>query len=317
MKRKPILINGIIILFLMTAFFSCKKKGCTDPFAINYSEKAKKEDPDEPCQYASRDAENKNIVLQEITNLSCGSCPGGHKLAQEIHDLYPNDVIIMAVHYGNSTLSSNYNIDLRTEFSSGFLSGANGGGSFGTPLGIVNRKDFVSLGYSQTGGLGMSKQNWGAAAGIILAEPSYVNVGASSSIDATTRVLTVNVEAYFTSNGISDNRINVAILQNNIQSSQAGGSYGNPDAWSNVTNLYSHAHVVRHLVTGQWGEVISSTSEGTVFEKTFTYTVPASLDSDPNDSYSGYDYDLDNLEVVVYVSEGQNEIVTGAVSSWK
>ena len=316
MKTKSILANGMIFLILMTAI-SCKKKGCTDPFAVNYNEKAKKEDPDEPCQYASREVENKNVILQEITKLNCGSCTAGHRIAQEIHDAHPNDIIIMAVHYGNSTLSPTYNIDLRTDFSSGFLSGGIVGGSFGTPLGFVNRNDFVSLGYTQSGGLGMNKEDWSDAADVILAESSYVNVGASSSIDATTRELTVNVEAYFTGNGISDNRINVAILQNNIQGPQAGAAYNNPNAWNATTNLYSHAHVVRHLVTGQWGEVISSTTEGTVFEKTFTYTVPASLDYDPNDSYSGYDYDLDNLEIVVYVSEGQNEIVTGAVSSWK
>ena len=52
--------------------------------------------------------------------------------------------------------------------------------------------------------------------------------------------------------------------------------------------------------------------------KDFTYVIPADIDYDPNDNYPGAAYDLNNLEVVVYVSDaGTTEIISGAYSSWR
>lgn len=41
----------IAITAIGVGFTSCKKKGCTDPEALNYDSSAKKEDPDDPCIY--------------------------------------------------------------------------------------------------------------------------------------------------------------------------------------------------------------------------------------------------------------------------
>ena len=48
--------NGLLLLMATAvALFSCKKKGCTDPSAINYSVEAEKDDGN--CQYQT-DATN-------------------------------------------------------------------------------------------------------------------------------------------------------------------------------------------------------------------------------------------------------------------
>ncbi len=41
--KKTLLFTALISLFIITTS-SCKKKGCTDPTAINYNENAKKDD---------------------------------------------------------------------------------------------------------------------------------------------------------------------------------------------------------------------------------------------------------------------------------
>ena len=48
-------INHISLLVLIASIFliGCKKKGCTDPTALNYNPAAQKDDPDHPCEYAS------------------------------------------------------------------------------------------------------------------------------------------------------------------------------------------------------------------------------------------------------------------------
>ena len=74
---------------------------------------------------------------------------------------------------------------------------------------------------------------------------------------------------------------------------------------------YNHQHMLRHLLTGQWGDVISNTSNGSFFTNTYTYTIPQGLDFDTSDNYNGTSYDLFNLEVIVFVSEGDQEILSG------
>ena len=65
--------------------------------------------------------------------------------------------------------------------------------------------------------------------------------------------------------------------------------------------------MLRHLLTGQWGQTISNTSQGSFYTDTITYTVPQSLNSVP--------YDLFDLEVVVFIAESTQEIISGSISS--
>ena len=103
------IVNLFMVVLLITSFSSCKKKGCTDPLAQNYNEKAKESDPDDPCVYASSTAESKNVILEEYTGIYCGYCPDGHKRAQEYHDAHPDDVFIIAIHEGYSSSQSGEN----------------------------------------------------------------------------------------------------------------------------------------------------------------------------------------------------------------
>tara|TARA_Y100001968_G_scaffold332825_1_gene392524 strand:- start:5814 stop:6827 length:1014 start_codon:yes stop_codon:yes gene_type:complete len=318
MKMSKVLSVAIVVC-LIIGFSSCKKKGCMDPYAINYNEKAKKDDPDSPCLYASEDPENKNVVLQEFTAINCGACPGGHKVGDEIQAANPNDVVIMAIHGGTGLATPNGpdEVDLRTEWRNDLLSGWGTGGSFGYPMAFVNRRDFSSSGLSAWGGYGMYKSNWSAATDIVLAEPSYVNVAASSTINTETRELTVHAEAFFTADGALMNKLHIALLQNNILSAQSGSS-SYSDLIDPATGLYKQQHILRHMITGSDGESLIETSSGTRFVKDFTYVIPADIDYDPNDNYPGAAYDLNNLEVVVYISDaGTTEIISGAYSSWR
>ena len=71
--------------------------------------------------------------------------------------------------------------------------------------------------------------------------------------------------------------------------------------------------MLRHLLTGQWGDDITSTTTGSLFQNTYTYTIPSDL--------NGVVYDLFNLEVAVFVSEGMpttsnpQEILNGNIKN--
>ena len=253
--------------------------------------------------FVNTSPENKNVVLEEFTGIHCGFCPDGHVKAQDIYNQNPGDVVLINIHTGSYATPSAGEPDFRTPFGDMI---DNQAGVSGYPAGTVNRHQFSM---SQGGGTAMSRGDWAAASSQILNQSSYINVAAQSTIDISSRVLTVVVEAYYTGSSTSGiaNSLNVALLQNNIAGPQSGAANWNPGAiisgpWNPT---YNHQHMLRHLITGQWGEPIPVSSG--FYTNTFTYTIPNDL--------NGVAYDLFELEVAVFIAEGQQEIITGKMSS--
>ncbi|HNW88454.1 MAG TPA: Omp28-related outer membrane protein [Bacteroidales bacterium] len=240
----------------------------------------------------STSPENKNVVLEEFTGIHCGYCPQGHAIAKSIQDAHPTDVVIINVHTGSYATPGAGEPDFRTAFGTAI---AGQSSLTGYPAGTVNRHVFSGLGQT-SGGTAMSRGNWTSASNTILAASSYVNVGVEATINVITRVLNVHVQAYYTSSSpVATNKLNVAILENNILGPQSGGNMGNE---------YNHMHALRHLITGQWGEVLDTTTSGKMINRWYTYTLPA--------SYVNVPVDLANLEIAAFISETQQEIISGS-----
>ena len=236
------------------------------------------------------DAENKNVVLEEFTGIHCVYCPDGHEIAQGIQNNYPEDVVLINIHTGGYAEPGTGEPDYRTEWGAAI---AGQSGLLGYPAGTVNRHLFPGL--SQGSGTAIGRFNWSVAANQTLGETSYLNVGLNATIVTSTRQLVVEVEVYYTGDSPeSTNFLNVAILQNNIHGPQTGGGSG---------NNYNHMHMLREMLTGQWGIEISETSAGSLFSKTITYEIP--------EDYIGVEVVLDNLDIVAFVTETHQEIESG------
>ncbi len=248
----------------------------------------------------STTAENKNVVLEEFTGIYCVFCPDGHLRASNFAAANPGDVVLINIHAGAFAAPSGGDPDFRTTFGNAIDNQAN---VAGYPAGSINRRVFSA--YSQNpGGIAMGRGDWAAAGGTILGESSYVNVALEGDIDLSTNTLTVDVEMYFTGSTApaSGVNLNVALLQNNIAGPQTGAA-NNP---SQVLpdGRYNHQHMLRDLLTGQWGEVITTTTMGTTVTRQYTYNIPANI--------NGIPVSAGDLEIVAFVAEGQTEIVTGA-----
>ena len=164
----------------------------------------------------------------------------------------------------------------------------------GYPSGTVNRQFFSSL--TMNGGTAMGRGGWTTAASQVLSQSAYVNVGVEASINVQNNELTVHVEGYYTGDSPqSTNYLNVVVTQNNTLGPQTGGGMGSD---------YNHNHRLVHMLTGQWGEVISTTSAGSFIDQTFTYTIPS--------DYNGIDVVLPDLNVIAFITETQQEIISGA-----
>ena len=133
----------------------------------------------------------------------------------------------------------------------------------------------------------------------------FVNVAFDASVDALSRQLTVNLEAYFTADGPSSVYVNVALIQDSIPGPQVNGSTYYP---SNIVNgKYQHNHVLRHMLTGQWGEALTTTTMGSTYSNQYTYTLPSDI--------NGIGLEMKQLKIVAFISTGtgsSSEIITGA-----
>ena len=238
----------------------------------------------------STTAENKKVVLEEFTGVKCGYCPDGHAIARAIQEANPGKVFLINIHQGGY---ANATPDFRTQYGNAIASQS---GLNGYPSGTVNRHVFTNPAPMTAGRTALGRGGWTSASTQILAQPSYVNLAVEASLNVSTRELVVHVEAYYTGNSPqATNKLNVAVLQNNTKGPQAGGGQG---------SNYLHMHRLIDLITGQWGEDIKTTTAGSFIDRTFTVTLP--------EAHNNIPIKLDDIELVAFVAEGNEEIMTGA-----
>ena len=245
--------------------------------------------------FVSTQPENKNVILEEFTGISCVYCPDGHRIAQDLHNANPNDVFLINIHTGGYANPQGPGTDFRVDPIGSNI--ASQSGVSGYPSGTVNRHVF-------SGGItAMSRGDWAGAANQIMNMASPVNVGIQANVDMATNVLTVDVEVYYTgAQTVTSNMLNVAVVQNNVEGPQTGGSQFNPTAILANGN-YNHQHMLRHMMTGQWGVPINTLTPGSLYADQFTWTMPADI--------NGVALDPTNIAIVAFVAEGQQEIITG------
>lgn len=236
--------------------------------------------------------ENKKAILEEFTGIYCQFCPEGHAIAEQILTQNPGNAFAINIHQGGYAAPSGSDPDFRTPWGNAI---AGQTGLVGYPAATVNRHVFPGKSQGASGTTAMNRNNWKSAALEIIGTPSYLNMAVEASIDIETRLLTVHVEAYYTgSSPESTNLLNVALLQNNTKGPQTGGNQG---------NNYNHMRRLVDLLTGQWGETISTTTAGSFVDKTYTYTIPT--------DYHGISAILPDMEIVVFMTETHQEIISG------
>lgn len=263
----------------------------------------KKEDDTTDDEFlAPTTSQTKVAVLEDFTGVRCGYCPAGHDIAKSLESANPGKVVVIAVHAGSYAAPASGWPNFTTSFGDAFIAQSS---VTGYPAGTVNRHAFTGSQYNvQNNGLAMGRGGWTAAAQSIMAETAPVNIGAKATYDAATKKLTVKVDLYYTSGETVDNKINVAFLQNGLVGKQSGGT---PDP-----DNYTQNNVLRHLITGQWGDAVPADSRAATskYSKTYTYTVPADFNGATIPPGGGA-VDISKCDVAVFVTRGQVEILNG------
>lgn len=245
-------------------------------------------------------AGKKQAIIEEFTGHQCQYCPDGHKIVDQLITANPTKVFGVNIHTGSyANTGGSYTKDFKTADGDA-IAAIPGQSIAGYPAGTVNRVPAAS---PQTpGGMAMSRGSFGSASAAIYAQNSYVNIAGQANLDLTTKVLTVNIEAYYTANGPANpNRLTVMLLQDKIMGPQSGGSTWYPAMM--VGSNYTHNKALRDVITtGATGETMTGgTTMGTTFSKTITYTVPATIKNIATV--------LNDLRLIAFISETEKTII--------
>ncbi|MFA8449223.1 MAG: Omp28-related outer membrane protein [Bacteroidales bacterium] len=235
----------------------------------------------------SQEKQKKAVVLEEYTGIHCGFCPDGHRIAREIQEAYPDRVHVIAVHCTSFAQPQAGQPDFRTDYGDTFFQFY---GMQGVPSGTVNRADFKVQGKDTKV---LSRNLWKTSTEAELEKDAPVNIGLDFEYDKATRKLTVKTELYYTaSSAKEENKLNIALVQNDIIGYQSG------------VNNYRHMHVLRHLLTGLWGEAVSPTTEGTTIKKEHVYTLPEEI--------KGVPLKWEDCEIIAFVAEDKVNVLNSA-----
>ena len=236
--------------------------------------------------FVSTQPGKRNALIEEYTGVNCQYCPLGHKATDQTVEAFPGRVFAINIHQG--TFASRFT----TQWGNALAGQAS---ISGYPSSTLSRHVFFGNSIHIDPGQAYS------CAAEILEMDAPVNVAATVDIDPQSRLMVVKVEAYYTAdaNG-GTNMLNVALVQNNVLYYQAGASSYYPE--NMVNGEYQHKHILRDLLTGQWGDTIHQTTAGSFFTKEYAYVIPQQIGDleVPN---------VDDLSVVVFVCEGRKEVL--------
>lgn len=228
----------------------------------------------------------RNIYIEEFTAIHCSYCPQAHAVARKLKQVLGHSLDVVAVHTGNLAVPSGEEIDFRTEAGDLWYKQQ---GAIGMPGGAMNRQAYKS---SLQGGYPLDRFDWIPFAKMLYRDTALVNLYAEARLDVDSRLLQVDVEVYYPTDCLMEtNRLTVALLENNIRTTQMGTADG---------KNYLHKHALRSVLTDIWGDTLYVESRK-VIRRNYEYQIP--------EDFSGTSPDLLNLDVLVLVSRGKDSVL--------
>ena len=231
-------------------------------------------------------AQDKVVLMEELTGVRCPNCPDGHQEVESILSNNPGRVLAVAVHTpflgqpfpGEPSLITQAGIDMESTF----------GGYDGKPASLIDR---VSYPGEQYRFLGLPQ--WVIRVNERMMETSPVNIDVTSTLASNGNSGVISASMTYT-DAASDHRFGILLTENEVATTQIVGSVEVED--------YEQEHVLRNYITPVTGQGFEEVAlePGRVFEKDFAFDIEEGWNSD-------------NMEVIVWVSDA-NGIVHAAKS---
>lgn len=208
-------------------------------------------DEDDRYIYVEPPQTDKVVLIEDFTGQNCLNCPTATEFIEQIQEDYGTDrVIAVGIHSG----SMNQGLPLYTQTGQHYFDQWN---IIGQPAGVIDRRTKVEGVNSIT--------PWNTAVNNALALSAPLRLSATTSYDAATRTVSIDV----TAEGVLDveGMLQLWLVEDNIVNPQKM-----PDG-STVRN-YVHNHVFRTAVNGEDGEAFSL-AWGETKTVSHTYTLDA------------------------------------------
>lgn len=221
----------------------------------------------------------RTVLIMEFTGTSCRNCPNGAASIHAIQEDEPGKVIAVGLHpYGDVNTNPVFNTDLRSDEATVMYDYYR---PAGFPCAIFDGT-VTSTAYGE----------WMTLAANALEIPAKMTVEASCDYSEDTRELKVDYTVNFTNTITEKLSVMVWVMENEIRGGQ--NDNGKP-------TLYTHNHVLRASLNGDWGQLI-----GAVFEPDSHVDGSASITLDEK-------WKAENCQVVVYVYRDSDKGVEQAV----
>ena len=227
----------------------------------------------------------KRVLIEEFTGHLCQNCPEASHIAENLQQLYPGKITIIAIHSGNfaNLVSPNYMTDFRTE-EGNILNTSFGVSTY--PSGMVDR---VQLLGSQL----ISPNEWGSIVNDRLSEQLTVNISITTQYNELNRNFNCTIKTDILSPFDSPLMLVALFTEDSIIDYQKNNNplYGStPDIPD-----YVHNHVLRGSITNIWGDTICANClANDSYEKTYNYTL-------------SNEWDEDNVNIVVYCYDAETQ----------
>ncbi|HPI19061.1 MAG TPA: Omp28-related outer membrane protein [Candidatus Kapabacteria bacterium] len=229
----------------------------------------------------STQPELRNVVLEEYTGINCVNCPQGHLLAENVAKKFPGRVSIINIHQGHYAIPNSGDPDFRTKWGDDL---ANLFSVNSYPSATINRMKYNGNALINRGDyLSFSMDS------VLNGSFSPVNIAAKTKWNETTQEIEIYVEIYFTSSVPNQPKLNIIFLESGIPGYQTGAP----------SLPYIHNHILRDMITGQWGEDLENYSEGSFFSKTYKFKPDS-------------EWNLDSSAFAIFISQSDKKnIYTG------
>jgi len=192
-----------------------------------------------------------NVVLEYCTGTWCQWCPCGHEIIDAILVNYPN-TMVLGYHGAGSDPWQTYSSGIRGLF-----------GFSAYPTGCVGRRSGI-----------ISRSGWNNEVVLqtLSIQPGVTITVTNKSYDVGTRTLTATITVTANTNLVGDFYMNYVLTESNLIYSQTGNGS------CTGSGTYDHDHVVKHMMNGDQGEMISSGTwnSGQPVTRALNYIVPVS-----------------------------------------
>lgn len=262
-------------------FASCKEV----PPPINYSVPA----DDTSFMAAVETPQDRIVLIEEFTGVTCPTCPPGHKVLATMETTYPDRLAIMGIQLFGNAQTRPYNHDGKQSKNDNRsqegtdMSNAIYGTTSSIPVAGFDR-------VPQNGVIRPIRTLWSSYLPPRIAAPTKANLTVTSNFDAGSNTATIKVHLAYTQPVANHQILTMALVENDVVDAQelpAGDT-------APVALNYVHQHVLRDIITASAGNPILTTyatkPAGLVYERTFKYTLPNTV------------LNPDNCHIVTYVS---------------